>query len=161
MWKIAKVRQGEEWPTTHPPDFFGSDKSEYTAALTTGDGFVTDIGGASKRNTDFRRVLWTGKDMQLVLMSLKPGEEIGTEVHDLSQFLRIEEGECKALVGGEEYILKADDSVIVAEGVEHNLTNTGSVDLKLYSIYSPSNHPEGTVHKTKEEADEAEAEEKD
>ncbi len=156
MWKIAKVRQGEEWPTTHPPDFFGSDKSEYTAALVTAEGYVTDIGGASKRNTDFRRVLYTGEHMQLVLMSLKPGEEIGEEIHDLSQFLRIEEGEAKAILAGEEYILKAEDAVIVPEGVSHNLINTGHVDLKLYSIYSPSNHPEGTVHKTKEEAEEDE-----
>ena len=159
MWKIAKVRQGEEWPTTHPPDFFGTDKSEYTAALETDEGFVTDIGAASKRNTDFRRVLYTGENMQLVLMSLKPGEEIGSEVHDLSQFLRIEEGEAKAIVGGEEYILKAEDAVIVPEGVEHNLTNTGHVDLKLYSIYTPPQHPPETVHETKEDAEEAEEEE--
>ena len=156
MWKIAKVRQGEEWPTTHPPDFFGTNKSEYTAALETPEGFVTDIGAASKRNTDFRRVLYTGKNMQLVLMNLKPEEEIGEEVHELSQFLRIEEGEAKAVVGGEEYILKAGDSVIVPEGVKHNLTNTGHVDLKLYSIYTPPQHPPETVHETKEEAEDDE-----
>jgi len=160
MWKIAKVRQGEEWPTTHPPDFFGTDKSEYTAALVTAEGFVTDIGAASIRNTDFRRVLYTGEHLQLVLMSLKPGEEIGLETHnDLTQFLRIEAGEAKAIVGGEEYLLKAEDAVIVPEATEHNIINTGTEDLKLYSIYTPPQHPPGTVHKTKEEADEAEEEE--
>jgi mannose-6-phosphate isomerase-like protein (cupin superfamily) len=161
MWKIAKVRQGEEWPTTHPPDFFGSDKSEYTAALVTAEGFITDIGAASKRNTDFRRVLWTGPNMQLVLMSLRPGEEIGEEVHDLSQFLRIEAGSGRAVLDGENHDLEEESAVIVPEGMKHNIINTGDVDLKLYSIYSPPNHPEGTIHETKEEADEAEAEEKD
>jgi mannose-6-phosphate isomerase-like protein (cupin superfamily) len=120
------------------------------------EGFVTDIGDSSVDNTDYRRVIYTGENMQLVLMSLKPGEEIGSEVHDLSQFLRIEAGSATAVLDGEEHVLAAEDAVIVPEGVTHNLINTGEVDLKLYSIYSPPQHPEGTTHKTKAEADEAE-----
>jgi mannose-6-phosphate isomerase-like protein (cupin superfamily) len=153
LWKMDKVRRGEPWPDTHPPDFFGTDKSEHTAALVTAEGYVTDIGAAAKRNTDYRRVLYTGENMQLVLMSLKPGEEIGEEVHDLSQFLRIEAGEAMAILDGQEHAMGAEDAVIVPEGVKHNLINTGEVDLKLYSIYSPSQHPDDTTHKTKEDED--------
>lgn len=126
------------------------------AAAEELEGFVTDIGESSVANTDYRRVIYTGENMQLVLMSLKPGEEIGSEVHDLSQFLRIESGSATAVLDGEDHALAAEDAVIVPEGVTHNLINTGEVDLKLYSIYSPPQHPDGTVHATKEEADEAE-----
>jgi mannose-6-phosphate isomerase-like protein (cupin superfamily) len=159
LWKMDHVRRGQEWPATHPPDFFGTDKSDYTAALATADGYITDIGAATVRNTDFRKVLYTGDNMQLVLMSLKPGQEIGEEVHDLSQFLRIEAGDCTVIMDGEEEELHAESAVIVPEGVTHNLINTGDVDLKLYSIYAPPQHPEDTVHETKEDADDAEDEE--
>jgi mannose-6-phosphate isomerase-like protein (cupin superfamily) len=122
------------------------------------DGFVENIERATKENTDFRRVLYTGDNMQLVVMSLKPGEEIGEEVHELSQFIRVEVGQAKVTLDGEERELTADMMVIVPEGVKHNFINTGTEELKLYSIYTPPQHPPKTVHKTKEEAEESDHE---
>ncbi|HHP7234351.1 MAG TPA: cupin domain-containing protein [Desulfobacterales bacterium] len=121
-------------------------------------GYVTQINKATAENTHFRQVLFTGKFSQLVVMNLKPGEEIGMEVHnDVDQFLRIEAGEGKAILDGQEHTLKAGYAVVVPAGVEHNFVNTSSSkEMKLYTIYSPAEHPEGTVHKTKAEADAAE-----
>lgn len=124
------------------------------------DGFVTNIVSDSLQNDNFRKVIFTAKNMQLVLMSLKPGEEIGKEVHpDVDQFFRIEEGMGTVVINGEEKIVVDDDVIIVPAGAEHNLINTGSETLKLYTIYSPPNHPANTVHVTKADADKAEAEE--
>jgi mannose-6-phosphate isomerase-like protein (cupin superfamily) len=160
MWKMDHVRRGKEWPDTAPPDLFGVDRSEQVAATDeppSNEAFTTNIGQATADNSNFRRVLYTGENMQLVLMSLKPGEEIGEETHDdVSQFIRIEVGQAQAVTDGEEHELKAEMSIIIPQGVSHNLINTGDGDLKLYSIYSPSNHPPGTVHTTKEAADAAE-----
>jgi len=105
-------------------------------------------------NSHFRKVLFTGKYSQLVVMSLKPMEDIGEEVHEtVDQFFRVEEGEGKAVIEDREYILNDDDVVIVPAGSKHNLINTSSSrDLKLYTIYSPANHPEGTIHRSKSEA---------
>lgn len=104
-------------------------------------------------NTNFRRVLYTGPKSQLVLMSLKPGEEIGVEVHpQVDQFFRIEAGEGKAIIGGVEYVLTDGVAVIVPAGSEHNFINTGASDLKLYTIYTPPNHIDGRVHATKADA---------
>lgn len=120
-------------------------------------GFFTNIEEDTVKNTDFRRVLYTGKYSQLVVMSLKPGEEIGTEVHDtVDQFFRVEEGVAKVISGGEENTVHADDAFIIPAGTEHNVVNTGEKDLKLYTIYSPANHPDKTVNKTKIDADEYE-----
>lgn len=121
-------------------------------------GYHDKIEEISENNTNFRKVLFTGKHIQLVAMSLKPGEDIGMEVHDnLDQFFRIEDGLGKAVIDGEEYGLVEGDAVIVPGGSEHNIINTSEdEDLKLYTLYSPPNHPEGTIHKTKEEAMEAE-----
>jgi len=112
-------------------------------------------------NTNFRQVLFTGKKTQLVLMSLKPGEDIGEEVHDhVDQFFRFEAGEGKVVIDGQEYLVKDGDAVIAPAGSKHNIANiSSSEDLKLYTLYSPPNHPNGTVHKTKAEADEAETHE--
>jgi mannose-6-phosphate isomerase-like protein (cupin superfamily) len=122
-------------------------------------GFYTKIEEETENNDNFRKVLYTGKYSQLVVMSLKPGEEIGMEVHnDVDQFFRIEEGEAKFIVDGEETKVTEDEAFIVPAGSEHNVINTASKDLKLYTIYSPANHPDGTVHKTKEEAEEYEKE---
>lgn len=108
-------------------------------------------------NTDYRKVLFTGSNMQLVVMSLAPGEDIPSEVHDdIDQFIRVEEGEAYVKVGDKEFSLKDDDVVIVPAGREHYVKNSGERDLKLYTIYSPPEHPPGTVHKTKGEADAAE-----
>ncbi|MFQ5662176.1 MAG: cupin domain-containing protein [Candidatus Paceibacteria bacterium] len=116
-------------------------------------GYNTNIEEATKENTDFRRVLYTAKNSQLVLMSIKPGEEIGMEVHDLDQFLRFEEGEGKAILDGVEAQVRDGSAVVVPAGTQHNFINTGDVDLKLYTIYSPPNHRHDVVHKTKEDAE--------
>lgn len=109
-------------------------------------------------NNNFRQVIFTGQHSQLVLMSLKPGEEIGMEVHpQVDQFFRFEAGQGKVVVDGEEFAVADGDAVVVPAGSQHNVINTGEEDLKLYTIYSPANHPDGTVHRTKVEADAAEA----
>ncbi|MFA5173096.1 MAG: cupin domain-containing protein [Candidatus Paceibacterota bacterium] len=115
-------------------------------------GYVADIQEASKGNSNFRKVLYTGSHSQLVVMSLKPGEDIGDEVHTLDQFFRIEEGEGKAILDGVEHIIKAEWAVIVPEGTRHNIINTGATEMKLYTIYSPPQHKDGVVCATKEEA---------
>jgi mannose-6-phosphate isomerase-like protein (cupin superfamily) len=106
-------------------------------------------------NSYFRKVLFTGKYSQLVVMSLKPGEEIGREIHnEVDQFFRIERGKAKVVFGErDELEAKDDDVFIVPAGTWHNVINIGNVDLKLYTIYSPPNHPDKTVHKTKKEAE--------
>jgi mannose-6-phosphate isomerase-like protein (cupin superfamily) len=122
-------------------------------------GFVGNIEDLTLQNKYFRQVLYTGKHAQLVVMCLQPGEEIGNEVHDtVDQFFRIEAGEAKFVFGGkEEHVVHASDAVIVPAGMFHNVINTSAKkQLKLYTVYSPPNHPDGTVHKTKEEAEEAE-----
>jgi mannose-6-phosphate isomerase-like protein (cupin superfamily) len=121
-------------------------------------GYHADIEKETLKNTNFRKVLYTGRHSQLVVMSLKPGEDIGLEVHhNLDQFFRIEEGVGKAIIDREEFSVKDDDVVIVPGGSKHNIINTSKKnDLKLYTIYSPPSHPEGTVHKTKKEAEEYE-----
>ncbi len=123
-------------------------------------GFVGDIEKLTEKNKYFRQVLYTGKHAQLVVMSLQPGEEIGNEVHNtVDQFFRIEEGEAKFVFNGkEEHMVKGGGAVIVPAGTFHNVINASSKEpLKLYTIYSPPNHPDGTVHKTKAEAETAEA----
>lgn len=120
-------------------------------------GYKDNIENVTNENTDFRRVLYTGTDMQLVAMSLKPGEDIGVEVHpENDQFFRFESGQGKVVVNETEYEVADDDVVIVPKGAEHNVINTGEGDLKLYTIYAPSHHKEGTVHTTKADAEAAE-----
>ena len=118
--------------------------------------YITNIEKTTKENTDYRRVLYTARNSQLVLMSLKPGEEIGNEVHELDQFIRIEEGSCKAILGNgeEEHELKEDFAIIVPAGTWHNIVNTGDRPLKLYTLYSPPEHKDGTLQPAK--ADEKE-----
>lgn len=122
-------------------------------------GYKDDILQATLGNTNFRQVLFTGKYAQLVLMSLKPGEEIGEEVHDtVDQFFRIEQGVGKVVMNDETLEFKDDDAFIVPAGTNHNVINTGDKELKLYTLYSPPNHPDGTVHVTKADAEAYEAE---
>lgn len=117
-------------------------------------GFVENIENLTKENNNFRRVIYTGKNSQLVLMSLEPGEEIGAEVHgEHDQFFRIEVGQANVTIDGNEYDAKEDDAVIVPAGAEHNVTNTGNVSLKLYTIYSPPEHKDEVTHNTKEDAE--------
>jgi mannose-6-phosphate isomerase-like protein (cupin superfamily) len=123
-------------------------------------GFVDNIEKLTLSNKNFRKVLFTGKYSQLVLMNLKPGEEIGMEVHpDVDQFFRIDSGEGKIVMEASEKMLKDGFAIVVPAGTKHNIINTSKTeDLKLYTIYSPPNHPDGTVHKTLEEAMEYEKE---
>ena len=118
--------------------------------------------GADPDDSDdvrLRKVLFTAPNSQLVVMSLKPGEDIGLEVHEEDQFFRIEEGEGKVIIDGEKRGVSGDWAAVVPAGSKHNVVNSGDIDMKLYTIYSPAHHPEGTVHKTKEEALAAEEEE--
>src|SRR3990172_8331823 len=118
-------------------------------------GFYGNIEKETLANNNFRKVLFTSKHAQLVVMSLKPGEDIGLEVHKgVDQFFRFEQGEATVVIDGDEFRVSFDDVVIVPAGSLHNIKNTTSTDLKLYTIYSPPNHPDGTVHKTKKEAEE-------
>ncbi len=116
-------------------------------------GYIINIENATKENTDFRRVLYTAKHSQLVVMSLLPNEEIGKEIHTLDQFIRLEEGEGLAILDGVEHAVKADDSIVIPAGTEHNIINMSADSaMKLYTIYSPPEHKDGTVHKTKADA---------
>jgi mannose-6-phosphate isomerase-like protein (cupin superfamily) len=121
-------------------------------------GYSVDIEKRTRENSYFREVLFTGPNSQLVVMALKPGEEIGMEVHgDVDQFIRIEEGEGVAILDGQEHKLADGVAVVVPAGVEHNVVNTSkSEHMKLYTVYTPPEHADGTVHKTKAEADAAE-----
>ena len=121
-------------------------------------GFAGNIEDLTLKNKYFRQVLFTGKHAQLVVMCLQPGEEIGNEVHDhVDQFFRLEQGQAKFVFGnGEEHVVGASDAVVVPAGTYHNVINVSDTELKLYTVYSPPNHPDGTVHKTKAEAEEAE-----
>ncbi len=121
-------------------------------------GFHGNIEALTLGNNNFRQVLYTAPHSQLVLMSLLPGEEIGMEVHDsVDQFFRFEKGSGKIILGGEETIIGDGDAAIVPAGTNHNVINTsGTEPLKLYTIYSPANHPEGTIHPTKADAQKAE-----
>ncbi len=117
-------------------------------------GFATDIEGETKKNTDFRRVLYTGRSSQLVLMRLRPGEEIGEEVHDdVDQFFRFEAGAGTVVIDGVKHAVKDGTAVIVPSGARHNVINTSmTADLKLYTIYSPPEHKDGVVRRTKQDA---------
>lgn len=116
-------------------------------------GFVQDIEGLAVKNDDFRRVLYTAKNCQLVLMALKPKEEIGAEVHTLDQFFRVEEGTGEAVLDGVRTPIRAGFAVVVPAGANHNIINTGKDPLKLYTLYSPPNHRDGVVHHTRAQAE--------
>jgi mannose-6-phosphate isomerase-like protein (cupin superfamily) len=118
-------------------------------------GFIANIEEKTLNNEYFREVLYTGQHSQLVVMSLNPNEEIGMEVHEIvDQFLRIESGEGKAILNGEEYAISDGFAIIVPAGTKHNIINTSGVNkLKLYTVYSPAHHKDKTIHKTKQEAE--------
>jgi mannose-6-phosphate isomerase-like protein (cupin superfamily) len=123
-------------------------------------GFVGPIEKLTEKNHYFRQVLFTGKHTQLVVMCLQRGEEIGNEVHKkVDQFFRIEKGEAKFVFNGsEEHLVAEGDGIVVPAGTWHNVINTSKTRvLKLYTLYSPPNHPDGTIHKNKAEAEAAEA----
>jgi len=114
-------------------------------------GYSTNIERATEENEDFRHVLYTGEHTQLVLMTLQPGEDIGRETHpDVDQFIRIESGTATAVLDGEETRLDDGDVLVIPAGAEHNVTNTADdTPLRLYTLYSPPEHPDGTVQATK------------
>ena len=116
-------------------------------------GYISNIEKETKENINFRKVLYTAKNSQLVVMNLAPSEEIGEEVHELDQFIRIEEGSGKAILDGVEHEVADDWAIVVPAGAKHNVINTGDVEMKLYTIYSPPEHKGGTVHVTKAEAE--------
>lgn len=121
--------------------------------------YIGNIEKDTTRNENFRKVLNTTEKSQLVVMSLLPGEEIGMEVHpDTDQFIRIEEGEAKVILDGQETEIEDDFAVVIPAGTEHNVINIGDEELKLYTIYTPAHHPAETIHKTKSEADASEVE---
>ena len=117
-------------------------------------GYVDNIEERTKENDDFRRVLYTGKHIQLVLMTLQPGEDIGEEVHpDIDQFFRIEKGEGRVEIDGVAHEVEDDDAIIVPAGARHNIVNSGHKPLKLYTLYAPPEHKDGVVQATKAEAE--------
>ena len=120
-------------------------------------GYVADIEELTEENTDFRRVLYSGGKLQLVLMSIGPGEEIGGEVHaDNDQFFRIEDGKGRVVIEGVTHKIKAGDGIVVPAGAHHNVICTGHDPLKLYTIYGPPHHRDQLVQATKAEADASE-----
>jgi mannose-6-phosphate isomerase-like protein (cupin superfamily) len=120
-------------------------------------GFIEDIEELTEENHDFRRVLYTGKHLQLVLMSLKAGEEIGEETHlGHDQFFRVEKGKGVIVIDGVHQKIQSDDAVIVPAGARHNVINTGDKSLQLYTLYGPPKHAHGVIHATKSEATESE-----
>lgn len=116
-------------------------------------GYVQDIESIATGNSKFRRVLYTARNCQLVVMSLKPQEDIGAEVHKLDQFFRVEAGRGEAELDGVRTEIRAGFAVIVPAGARHNIINTGSEPLKLYTLYAPPNHRDGVVHSTRADAD--------
>lgn len=116
-------------------------------------GYIINIGETTNKNNNFRKVLYTAKNSQLVVMSLQPKEDIGEEVHTLDQFIRIEEGEGKAILDGVEHIIKSEYAVVIPAGTKHNIINTSDKnEMKLYTVYSPPEHKDGVIRATKAEA---------
>ena len=146
--------------------FFGSDQPRPVRSTPVDQGpepFAVNIEQATLRNNNFRTALWTGKHLQLTLMSINPGEDIGLEIHPHNdQFLRLEAGQGLVMMGNRkdnldfQRNLSAQDAFIIPAGTWHNLVNTGRTPIKLYSIYAPPQHPHGTVHITKADAQAAE-----
>lgn len=115
-------------------------------------GFIVDIEKETLENENFRKVLYTAENSQLVVMSIPVGGEIGMETHHLDQFIRIEQGEAEVFLDDDKGEAGADFAIVIPAGTKHNVVNTGQTELKLYSVYSPPEHKHGTIHKTKEEA---------
>jgi mannose-6-phosphate isomerase-like protein (cupin superfamily) len=117
-------------------------------------GFIGDIEDRTEANSDFRRVLYTGPHMQLVVMALQPGEAIGEEVHETTdQFFRVEDGKGLVSIDGHDTSIESDDAIVIPAGARHNIRNTGKKPLKLYTLYAPPQHADRTVHHTKAEAE--------
>lgn len=118
------------------------------------NGYVVNIEKEAEGNDNFRKVLYTAPHSQLVVMSLKPNEDIGEEVHNLDQFLRVEDGDGKTVLDGIEHTISSGFAIVVPAGTKHNIINTSpDKEMKLYTVYSPANHRDGVIHATKEEAE--------
>jgi len=130
------------------------DRASKSIKVINMKGYVVALEKETRKNSDFRRVLYTGKHSQLVLMNIRPGDEIGEETHvDVDQFFRFEGGEGKVIIDGVEHRVKDGDGVIVPAGARHNVVNTSKrANLKLYTIYSPPEHQDGVVRHTRKEA---------
>lgn len=115
-------------------------------------GYVSNIEKDTVENNNFRKVIYTGKNSQLVVMSLNPGEDIGEEIHEVDQFLRVEKGKGKAVLDGVEYDVEGNFAIIIPAGARHNLINNTDGQMKLYTIYSPPEHLKNTMHITKKDA---------
>jgi mannose-6-phosphate isomerase-like protein (cupin superfamily) len=118
-------------------------------------GFIQDIEKATRDNTYFRQVLYTSQHVQVVVMCLQPSEDVGAEVHEIvDQFIRIESGEGKVIIDGVEQVVKDGDAIVIPAGAQHNLINTSSDKvLQLYTVYAPPHHKDGTIHKSKHDAE--------
>ncbi len=117
------------------------------------NGYITNIEQLSIENENFRKVLYTDKNSQLVLMSLHAGEDIGMEVHDVDQFFRVEKGNGTAILNGISHDISDGSVIVIPAGAEHNIINSGSESMKLYTLYMPPHHKDGVVHATKSEAE--------
>lgn len=115
--------------------------------------YINNLEKDTVENENFRKVLNTTEKSQLVVMSLLPGEDIGEEVHDVDQFIRLEAGKGKAVLNGVEHEIEDDFAIVVPAGAMHNIINTGETRMKLYTVYTPPEHKDGTIHKTKAEAE--------
>jgi mannose-6-phosphate isomerase-like protein (cupin superfamily) len=113
------------------------------------NGYITNIEKATLENENYRKVLYTAKNSQLVLMTIQPGDEIGEEIHELDQFIRLEAGKARVTLDGVEHSIEDDWAVVIPAGTKHNVVNVGDEPVRLYSVYSPPEHKDGTVHATK------------
>ncbi len=131
----------------------GISKPQKVTSGIIDNGYIIDIEDATKENNNFRKVLYTAKNSQLVVMSIKPGEDIGEEIHELDQFIRIEKGKGKVILNDVKHPIEDDFAIIIPAGVKHNVINTAKCGvLKLYTVYSPPEHKDGIIHSTKKDA---------
>jgi mannose-6-phosphate isomerase-like protein (cupin superfamily) len=159
MVTAAMVAVACESPTGVQSEQVGVRSAEVTKGQTKGKemktkkGFVQNIDKLTTDNHDFRRVVYTGQHMQLVLMSLPPGEHIGMEAHDVDQFFRVEEGSGEVVIDDARHRFETDFAIIVPAGAKHDVINTGSTPLKVYTLYAPPKHRDRVVHRTRAEAE--------
>lgn len=125
--------------------------TQWLESFKSSNGYVTDIEDETIKNKNYRKVLYTSKYSQLVLMSLKPKEDIGEEIHGVDQFFRVESGQGQVILDGEKHPIKDGSAIIVPAGIKHNIINTGNKPLQLYTIYSPPHHKDKITVKTKSE----------
>lgn len=127
----------------------------YSGFASGAKGFIGNIDDLTVKNQNYRKVLYTANNLQLVLMTLKPGEEIGEEVHkDRDQFFRIEKGSGVVVINGKKTSVEEDDAILIPAGTTHNISNTGKGSLHLYTLYAPPEHKDGTIHQSKKDAKE-------